>query len=150
MTSHDITWHHMFPVSEIPIGEGSHHIRLPAKSSEPWSSRCTVPADPGMEDTAAGSCILPGRGVCSAGWLGGWPWCALSVSCSLTQESVFQLSDSSVRTAVLSDLLQALESQLIAPPTRRTVAIATELSMLYMILLKKWTRFETTVSWIST
>ena len=53
---------------------------------------------------------------------------------------MFQLSDSAVRTAILSDLLQALESQLTDSPSTRMVAIATELSMLYMILLKKWAR----------
>ena len=53
---------------------------------------------------------------------------------------MFQLSDSSMRTVILSDLLQALESQLTDSPTNGMVAIATELSMLYMILLKKWAR----------
>ena len=56
------------------------------------------------------------------------------------QETVFQLSDSSIRTAILNDLLQALESQLTDSPSTWMVAIATELSMLYMILLKKWAR----------
>ena len=51
---------------------------------------------------------------------------------------MFDLLDCSLRARLLEDILQALDSQLAAPLQGTTVAMATELSLLYMVLFRKW------------
>ena len=63
----------------------------------------------------------------------------MSSSLSPSQEAVYQLSLSALRETVLEGCLEALESQVSAtPPSRTTIAIATELSLLYLVLLRRW------------
>ncbi|KAL5487078.1 hypothetical protein EMCRGX_G019637 [Ephydatia muelleri] len=60
-------------------------------------------------------------------------------------DSVFQLSSSNVNTRmdILDGLLRALESQVKAGTEHpKSLAIATELSALYLILVKKWSSFK--------
>ena len=65
-------------------------------------------------------------------------WSSFLLVISTTQESLLQ--GSTLRRALLKELLVALESQLEsqASPTNTVVAIATELSMLYTVLLRRW------------
>ena len=43
-------------------------------------------------------------------------------------------------THIITDIVCAIESQLAAPVSMPTVAMATELSLLMMVLIKKWKR----------
>ena len=65
-------------------------------------------------------------------------WSSFLLVVSKTQESLLQ--GSPLRLSLLRELLVALESQLGSQgsPTETVVAIATELSMLYTVLLRRW------------
>ena len=65
-------------------------------------------------------------------------WSSFLLVISTAQEALLQ--DSTLRLSLLNELLSALESQLAAQttPTKTVVAIATELSMLYTVLLRRW------------
>ena len=65
-------------------------------------------------------------------------WSCFLLVISTSQEALLQ--DSTLRLSLLKELLTALESQLQIQtmPTETVVAIATELSMLYTVLLRRW------------
>ena len=65
-------------------------------------------------------------------------WSSLLLVISTSQESLLQ--GSPLRLSLLKELLISLESQLESqePHTKTVVATATELSMLYTILLRRW------------
>ena len=57
-----------------------------------------------------------------------------------SHEKVFHLSDSVLRGSMLQEILDCINSQLNSefPPSSMRIALATELSVLYMVLLRKW------------
>lgn len=57
-----------------------------------------------------------------------------------SQPSLFHLSEPETQTATIASLLAAVESHVSAPVSKATVAIATELSLLLMILIQHWER----------
>ena len=65
-------------------------------------------------------------------------WSSFLLVISTTQESLLQ--GSPLRLSLLKELLVAIESQLESnsSPTATVVTIVTELSMLYTILLRRW------------
>ena len=65
-------------------------------------------------------------------------WSCFLLVISTSQEALLQ--DSTLRLSLLKELLTALESQLQIQtmPTETVIAIATELSMLYTVLLRRW------------
>lgn len=65
-------------------------------------------------------------------------WSCFLLVISTSQESLLQ--GSPLRLSLLKELLTALESQLESQttPMETVIAIATELSMLYTVLLRKW------------